>query len=438
MIAISRSDPSAGWSNVHSLWPYWFASLALWGGLSLIARRANAGEPFSYRSTVMLIVTVAIAARVLTISTTRPQLSDDMWRYLDDGRMLARGVNPYKEAPAVREIGSGIPVQVINHPQLVTVYQPASQYVFVTVTKLHGTCPAWYVQWDPWGDRLFRLMFVLFDLVLIAMILVALRGESRSPWWAALYAWHPLAISETGSAGHQDVIGIALLFTSLWLVSRLLQTRHLWYAIIAGLLFAAAIAVKPVIAPLAVLIVWHLRRQPAAIAIGLVACVGAGAALYLPFVNMDGGMEGAFETADTFVREWAFNSSVHAPLSRVLMSKLLANFFIWALLALILVISIAKEHDLWRGSMVFLFASLLLSSTAHPWYLLWALALLPMRFNIALWVWSLTIGWSYAVLIDPAVYRVPIWVGVIEFLPVYALLIYSPGDVKPRQPMSMA
>ena len=71
-------------------------------------------------------------------------------------------------------------------------------------------------------------------------------------------------------------------------------------------------------------------------------------------------------------------------------------------------------------------APVLLSSTAHPWYLLWTLALIPIRFSPALWVFSLTVTLSYAAHLNPAEYQPPAWLVVIEYLPVYAVLLGLP------------
>ena len=67
-------------------------------------------------------------------------------------------------------------------------------------------------------------------------------------------------------------------------------------------------------------------------------------------------------------------------------------------------------------------AYLFLSTTVHPWYLLWALSFVATHFRSTIWVYSLTISWSYAVLGSLPSYHLPIWVGVIEYLPVYGLL----------------
>jgi hypothetical protein len=95
----------------------------------------------------------------------------------------------------------------------------------------------------------------------------------------------------------------------------------------------------------------------------------------------------------------------------------------------------------WPVSFLYLLSALFFSSTAHPWYLLWALALLPVALGrgeqptsrrarallagalAAAWVWSLTIAWSYAVLIDPPRWYLPDGVVLAEYVPVYAVLV---------------
>ena len=93
------------------------------------------------------------------------------------------------------------------------------------------------------------------------------------------------------------------------------------------------------------------------------------------------------------------------------------------LLAVVVVCAMAAGADIWRVSMLYLLAAVLVTSTAHPWYVLWTLALLPLRFSLALWVLSATLPWSYAVLLDVEAWRVPRGLRLASYLPVYAALI---------------
>ena len=81
----------------------------------------------------------------------------------------------------------------------------------------------------------------------------------------------------------------------------------------------------------------------------------------------------------------------------------------------------AKGCDLWRITFVFLFAGLLVSSTVYPWYLLWVLVFVPLYFDKAMWVFSLTVGWSYVALLSDE-FALPTWLRFVEYVPVYALV----------------
>ncbi len=64
----------------------------------------------------------------------------------------------------------------------------------------------------------------------------------------------------------------------------------------------------------------------------------------------------------------------------------------------------------------------LLSPSAHPWYVLWALVLLPRAPIWSVWIASLTLPWGYAVLGDVIDWSVPPAVMVAAYAPVYAAL----------------
>ena len=63
--------------------------------------------------------------------------------------------------------------------------------------------------------RAFRVGFVVIELAMMLIMVAVLKRAGRSAWWAALYAWHPLPISELAGSGHQEVIGVACLVGSL-------------------------------------------------------------------------------------------------------------------------------------------------------------------------------------------------------------------------------
>lgn len=402
---------------------YWAGCGALWLMLGAIAWRLGRGGPS--RRTVPLatfILATALLARVGIVFTTYPQLSDDLWRYIHDGTTLGvHGVNPYRHSPARAGVGA-----LVNHPDLVTIYQPASQWVFAGLARLSaalfdGPPPLTATA----AHRVFRLGFVLFDMLVLAVLLRRLASERRSLWWSVLWAWHPLVLSEVAAAGHQDVIGIACTMLALHLLAGNGPCHgSIARATAGGWALGLAIAVKPIVAPLVLPAAWSMRNQPRSLTAAGASLALALAALYLPFALMPGGLAGMWRTTLRFVDAWAFNSSIHGPLLAVTGSKLAAAILTGGTLAAVLLFCTLRGRDLWRTGLAFLLAGLLLSSTAHPWYLLWALALVPLRFNGAAWVWSLTITWSYVALMRPT-FTVPPAVLAFEYAPVYAALAWA-------------
>jgi hypothetical protein len=112
---------------------------------------------------------VAIVARLLLLDST-PSLSDDIYRYLWDGRVQEAGLNPYGQAPAAEGLS---PMHdddwaKINHPELVTVYPPVAQWFFHLVRRLAP------------GVTGMKTALVLCDLLLILVLWDWLDGACWS------------------------------------------------------------------------------------------------------------------------------------------------------------------------------------------------------------------------------------------------------------------
>ena len=152
----------AGQENLESLRSWWVASACSWGALSvmwwMLARRADDKRRAGFVRNAAIIMLLAIMARGYVIVTHVPALSDDIYRYIFDGRNLAHGYNPYLDTPVQRAgfhtdallerplsvlmsesnsqsiderwPGEAQLLPLINNPELHTIYLPGSQWVF--------------------------------------------------------------------------------------------------------------------------------------------------------------------------------------------------------------------------------------------------------------------------------------------------------------------
>lgn len=421
-------------ANLRHLWPFWLASASGWAALSAMWLLLRRREPGRRRGAALVVLGVAALARLAVLATGEPALSDDVYRYVFDGRNLAGGINPYLVTPAGRAeaLRAGGPeswpgeralLGLINNPRLHTIYLPASEWVF-------GAAGLLVV--EPWsgpqaGARVMRAVMSLFDLAVMGGLLVALARRGRSTWWLALYAWHPLPLAEIAGSGHQESLGTALLVAALLLGSRAAARPWRWSAVLA-----LTTMVKPVVLPVAAFLLKGRRWQAwaASAAAGAVVCAAVAAPLWLP----DGGapLRNLVATAARFQLKWAHFGGVYEPLLAAIEwarpqwtndgQELLAR---WICLALVAAIAVAlwlgPRPDPWRAARAVLLAMVLLSPAAHPWYLLWALVLVPVVPSPAVWIASLTLPWGYAAWADPQ-WKVSPWVIAAAYVPVYAAL----------------
>ena len=447
-LAALEIDPvaslEAGATNLRRLRPFWLASAALWTALTVVwwrlARDPSGGlvDVGGGRwGAVVLIVLVAAGARTAVLITHEPALSDDIYRYVLDGRNLAHGVNPYLVVPEDRRTaperwpGEREIAGLVNNAEMYSVYLPTSQWMFGAMAELSPAAVD-----ARRAARFFRSGLVGFEMIAVVLLLVVLHRTGRSPWWAALYAWHPLAISEIAGSGHQESIGLAFMMAALtaWTVRP--RRVGLWTVPLA-----TASLVKPMVIPLAAPMLrgqsW--RRWLASGVLGFVTCAVISTPLWLT----DGGqpLANLRETASRFTLKWAHFGSVYEPLLSLIerltpawtndpqeqLARVLCGLVALATIVLVIV----RVRSPWRAGTWILLAMVLLAPVAHPWYLLWALILLPMAGGRAVWVASLTLPWGYVAwryqsLPDGGVgWGVPPWIMLLSYAPVYAALVWD-------------
>ncbi len=158
------------------------------------------------RWTLALIFLIAFGARLAFISQT-PTVSDDLYRYVWDGRVQAAGINPYRYAPndpAVVSLRDTAIYPGINRKPVRTIYPPVAQAVFLSLYWLHPDSLAWT-----------KLAFALLDLVATALLVGLLVRARIRPERVLLYAWHPLLILEVAHSGHIDVVAALFIVLAL-------------------------------------------------------------------------------------------------------------------------------------------------------------------------------------------------------------------------------
>ncbi len=349
--------------------------------------------------------------------------SDDMYRYLWEGKLQLNWINPYSYPPESSNLEylrdnffSGI-----NHKQLTTIYPPLTLTVFAIADYVSHSFIS------------MKSFFLLFDVLSIFVLVRFLRVMGREPVNVLTYAWSPLILISFAARGHCDSLQIFFVMLALYLNAM----RNNIKSIVSICLAVMSKFVFIIIVPF---LISKDKLKYLVILFSLIAL------LYLPYISAGKGL---FSTLFHFGTQYHFNDSVHflifcLSLGSPFISKIITSIIFGAVL-----LYLYKEHlntnyvepGLNQNDAILKFAFfsigtfLILAPTVHPWYLTWIVPFLCFYHNWAWLVLTGTIVFYYFMnhalfsrLIeynDEWVWQEVHWLKLLEYLPFYGLLIYK-------------
>lgn len=347
-------DPGDFGRPLHVLAAVAAAFLLLWAAsVAWVVWRRPRG-----REVLALVFLVAAVARLVLVFGETP-LSNDINRYVWDGRVQSHGINPYAHSPSDPELAPLRDDEIyehLNRKPVRTIYPPVAQGLFRLLYALHPDSVRWT-----------KLSFAFIDLVaigLLAWLLVRLR---RPPSWALVYAWHPLVTFEIASSGHVE--GAAVLLVLLAMHASLSRRAGL-----TGVLAGAAGLVKFYAVGVLPALVRPGRWLRAGAAVAVTAVVA-----YLPFVGVGGKVLGFLPTY--FEQEGITKGTRFYPLDVLGLSGSVAAAAYAAIAGVVLIalaLRFSRDAPSATGALVLMTAALILFSPAYPWYSLLVIALLPL------------------------------------------------------------
>lgn len=206
----------------------------------------SAGWILSQRARVISGRTFWIGAITFRVILLAAVPGDDIWRYLWEGHIQTLGFSPYHLSP---DSATLLPHrtgfwEMINHPQLATLYPPVAELIFRLIAGLSLTALA------------FKGLFVLADLLICALL--ARRFGHRA---ALFFAWNPVVLYSFAAGGHYDSLFL-LPLAAAWLLP-------VWYRagtrsrqlVFQSLLVGISIAIKWMSAPAALWLAWEAYRR---------------------------------------------------------------------------------------------------------------------------------------------------------------------------------
>ena len=337
-----------------------FIILALVQGsfyLAAVALTWHGGLP---RRALVAVLAVAALMR-LAVLLAPAYLSDDINRYVWDGRVEAAGINPYRYIPADPHLAALRDETIfpnINRADFApTIYPPVGEYIFFLGTRLRASLTA------------MKATMLAIELAGV-LLLLRLLDDWRLPRERILiYVWHPLTLWEFAGSGHVDAAVVTFLALALW-------ARRRQVAWLTGSALAAAVLVKffPAVLFPALYRRWDWKMPVAAAATIIIAYlpfIGAGSEVlgFLPgYLHEEGLQSGAGFFLWNLVR--------NVPLLEHMGPALYVALAAASLLALAVHSLLAAEDRYLVSAMRLAVAATVLMSPHYPWYFVWIVPLI--------------------------------------------------------------
>ena len=347
----------------------------------------------------------ALGVLGLVLVAAPPVLSDDVYRFVWEGRLWLEGINPYGVPPSDPQLE---PLRdelwaLINNKPLASIYPPLSQALFVFIALVGG------------GVATLKLL----ALCAHAIAAIAVSRISGDPRASLALALNPLLLSEGALNGHLDVLTGLCLLLAAWGLAR----QRIALAVVATCAAAGLKAVGVVLVPLFV-------RRPKALAI-----VASGSAAFLAPLLLFRPATWAASGPLQFAERWRGNEGLYALVDAVVGQLAEAEQIPWlariVCAGLVLIVAaavVARNLSPLRAARIILWTTLLLSPQVHPWYLAWLLPLEVASGRKSGLVWSAAVLVAYAPLdrwLTEGVWDMPIALQVVEYVVVFAVLAWE-------------
>ncbi|WP_136465942.1 polyprenol phosphomannose-dependent alpha 1,6 mannosyltransferase MptB [Flagellimonas onchidii] len=366
----------------------------------------------------------------LVFLLAEPNLSQDFYRFIWDGELIKNGINPYLNVPNDLITQSNLPIA--NAQQLYdgmgslsakhfSNYPPLNQIIFTIAAFLGGGSVLGSI-------IVMRLTIILADIGILYFGRKLLQKLNKSNHMAFWYFLNPLVIIElTGNLHFEGV----MLFFFVWALYLIANKKWL----VAGPIYAMSIMVKlvPILFLPLFLKYFGFKKSTLFYAAVGISCI----LLLLPFYSSS-FIDNYSETVGLWFSNFEFNAGIYN-----LVKHIGVNFFdakpwilvkdygklvaIFVVVATILIAFLRKNQNLGTlitSMLMVLTTYYLLSSTVHPWYVIFLLVLaIFTEYRYAI-VWSLLIILSYWAYSNGE-YEENLWLLSIEYIAVIGFLIYE-------------
>jgi hypothetical protein len=423
----------AYWPQQQEFWKIIGLYVPLFG---LYVSIAHPGSPLQRGISLNYWVIIAIILRFLALFSM-PNLSNDVYRFIWDGRLLANGYNPFDHLPAwYLENNVAIPgidraaFEAFGAKDTYTSYPPVAQLQFWSACRLFPT--------DVYGAvivmKLWLFIFELGTIFLMGKLLKILTLPKANILW---YALNPLIIIEVSGNLHFEG---AMIFFFLMAIYHLFENqattssrRLIW----AALAFSLSICSKLLTAMLLPFFIKRLGWGRSVLFLGLTGIFTI--LFFVPVVNAT-FLHNFTNSLGLYFQKLEYNACIYYLYRWAgYLAKGYNNIAVFGprlgLLAAAGILAMAFFERIKPGEPLFLSAFfekclfafclyLACSTTVHPWYV---------AFPVALCVftdWRFPVLWSGLIMLTYVnysyqPYRENLWIVALEYLLVAGLFLWE-------------
>ena len=379
------------------------------------------------------LVAIAIVFRLIFLIAT-PNLSQDFYRFIWDGRMILKGLNPYLYLPETFINQGSLPINQATDLYLGMGALNGSHYTnYPPINQLNFFIAALFTNSSIIGSIIvLRLQIILADIGIIYFGKKILEKLKLPVHNIFLYALNPFIIIElTGNLHFESV----MIFFLVWSLYLLLQKKWSF----AALTFGLSVSVKLI--PLLFLPLFYQWFTKENRTKGVLRFISFGMTivlinilLFLPFLSSN-LMNNYLDSIGLWFQKFEFNASLYY-IARELGTlfrgyneiAIIGKITPVIVLIFLFIITFFRKNKspqqlitaLLMGISFYYFTT----TTMHPWYLA-TLVILSVftnyRFPI---IWSLVVVLSYQAYANTP-WKENIWFMVVEYLVVYGYLFWE-------------
>ncbi len=367
------------------------------------------------------LIVGSIALRVVLLFSF-PNLSDDIYRFVWDGKLINAGIHPFSQLPkyyidnAIQVEGPSRELYLnLNSPEFFTIYPPFAQMLF-------------WIAAAPTSSVLVSSIIIRF-FIIAAEIGTLYYGIKVLNQWnlpkrnILIYAFNPLIILELTGNLHFEAFMIFFLILSIYFFN-----KH--KVIQSGLFLALGVAAK--LLPL-MLLPSLIRKIKVKRLVIFYGTVGVAVLLFfIPLFNSE-FVKGMTESVGLYFQKFEFNASIYYLVRAYgfwdrgynIIQTAGPDLALYSLIG-ILILSLIFTGKIritthWQWVLTFY---LLMATTVHPWYissLIMFAVFSNYRYAI---LWSFLIFFTYSGYTSTG-FEEQLWITTVEYLLVFGLLLYE-------------